>query len=615
MHIEPQESFIRVRFRRDGILYDRFTMMLAMKKPISVRAKVVGSMDIAESRLPQDGSYSETVDGVSYDFRISTLPSLYGETIVIRILSGKVDFIENNHLGMMDVQEKLFMKCLRRKAGMILTTGPTGSGKTSTLYAALRLLNDPSVNIISIEDPVEYRIEGVTQIQVNKKAGLTFEKGLRSIVRQDPDILMVGEIRDRETAEIAVHAALTGHLVLSTLHTVNAASAPLRLMDMGIAPYLLADSLSLIISQRIPGRLCPHCKRKVTLTEEKFADLSLPKEFLGETVMDAEGCAGPARYGRGGASRAPERLDFSKISLPGHRGRGLSKLDIEKLMQTYPNLTDVHATQDEPLMIRAGGALKKLRETAGEDFFTALFTSYVNEDRMNAYKKEGALDTAFSLGNTRFRLHIYKSGGKPAAAIRVLPELSALPADPDHIVTLEDPVEYVISSDKALVHQREIGEDTPSFAEGVIESLREDPDIIAVGEMRDAATIEAALTAAETGHLVFATLHTTRAKDACTRIIHAFPSTRENEIRSILSSCLQHVLTQRLCRPGKETFLMREILTNVPAVSHLIREGKDEQIPSYMEMGLQNMRTLKQAAYGLKNISEKDREKLLKTLE
>ena len=332
-------------------------------------------------------------------------------------------------------------------------------------------------------------------------------------------------------------------------------------------------------------------------------------------------------------------------------------MDIEKLMQTYPNLTDVHATQDEPLMIRAGGALKKLRETAGEDFFTALFTSYVNEDRMNAYKKEGALDTAFSLGNTRFRLHIYKSGGKPAAAIRVLPELSALPADPDkafldklsalehglvlitgpsgsgkrttlahilltavakrpcHIVTLEDPVEYVISSDKALVHQREIGEDTPSFAEGVIESLREDPDIIAVGEMRDAATIEAALTAAETGHLVFATLHTTRAKDACTRIIHAFPSTRENEIRSILSSCLQHVLTQRLCRPGKETFLMREILTNVPAVSHLIREGKDEQIPSYMEMGLQNMRTLKQAAYGLKNISEKDREKLLKTLE
>lgn len=261
---------------------------------------------------PQDGSYSETVDGVSYDFRISTLPSLYGETIVIRILSGKVDFIENNHLGMMDVQEKLFMKCLRRKAGMILTTGPTGSGKTSTLYAALRLLNDPSVNIISIEDPVEYRIEGVTQIQVNKKAGLTFEKGLCSIVRQDPDILMVGEIRDRETAEIAVHAALTGHLVLSTLHTVNAASAPLRLMDMGIAPYLLADSLSLIISQRIPGRLCPHCKRKVTLTEEKFADLSLPQEFLGETVMDAEGCEECHGSGIAGRIGAFEMIEIGR---------------------------------------------------------------------------------------------------------------------------------------------------------------------------------------------------------------------------------------------------------------------------------------------------------------
>uniref|UniRef100_UPI0040280C6B GspE/PulE family protein n=1 Tax=Dialister hominis TaxID=2582419 RepID=UPI0040280C6B len=291
---------------------DRVTMMRAMKKPIAVRAKVVGSRDIAESLLPQDGSYSETVDGVSYDFRISTLPSLYGETIVIRILSGKVDFIENNHLGMMDVQEKLFMKCLRRKAGMILTTGPTGSGKTSTLYAALRLLNDPSVNIISIEDPVEYRIEGVTQIQVNKKAGLTFEKGLRSIVRQDPDILMVGEIRDRETAEIAVHAALTGHLVLSTLHTVNAASAPLRLMDMGIAPYLLADSLSLIISQRIPGRLCPHCKRKVTLTEEKFADLSLPKEFLGETVMDAEGCEECHGSGIAGRIGAFEMIEIGR---------------------------------------------------------------------------------------------------------------------------------------------------------------------------------------------------------------------------------------------------------------------------------------------------------------
>lgn len=196
------------------------------------------------------------------------MPSVYGETIVIRILSGQVDFIEKNELGMLPLQKKIFRTKIGKKSGMILTTGPTGSGKTSTLYAALKLVCRPEISVISVEDPVEYRIPGITQVEVNEKAGLTFEKGLRSLVRQDPDVVMIGEIRDRETAEIAVHAALTGHLVLSTLHTNDAVSAPARLIDMGIPPYLLSASLSLIISQRLVKNSVPPAGRKWSLQEK-----------------------------------------------------------------------------------------------------------------------------------------------------------------------------------------------------------------------------------------------------------------------------------------------------------------------------------------------------------
>lgn len=268
VHIEPGASFVRVRFRKDGLLSDRFCLSSSMAPNLSVRVKVLGRLDVGESRLPQDGSWAEEIDGVPYDFRISVLPSMYGETIVIRILSGRVNFIEKNELGMRREQESLFRRALSKGQGLILTTGPTGSGKTSTLYAALKLLNQETVSIISIEDPVEYRLPGVTQIQVNERSGLSFARGLRSLVRQDPDIVMIGEIRDRETAEIAIHASLTGHLVLSTLHTMSAAAAPLRLMDMGIPPYLLSASLSLVMAQRLAPRLCPSCKREVVLTED-----------------------------------------------------------------------------------------------------------------------------------------------------------------------------------------------------------------------------------------------------------------------------------------------------------------------------------------------------------
>ncbi len=291
VHIEPGREGVRVRFRKDGLLYSRFHLPLSMAPGLSVRAKVLGRMNVGESRIPQDGSYTETIRDVAYDFRISILPSMYGETIVIRILSGHVAFIENNELGMLPEQKELFHRALKKKQGMILTTGPTGSGKTSTLYAALKLLNQENVSIISIEDPVEYRLPGVTQIQVNEKAGMTFAEGLRSLVRQDPDIVMIGEIRDKETADIAIHAALTGHLVLSTLHTNGAASAPLRLMDMGIPPYLLSASLSLVMAQRLVRKICPYCKKEMVLTEEMARQNELPISSVGKTVYEAAGCS------------------------------------------------------------------------------------------------------------------------------------------------------------------------------------------------------------------------------------------------------------------------------------------------------------------------------------
>lgn len=331
-------------------------------------------------------------------------------------------------------------------------------------------------------------------------------------------------------------------------------------------------------------------------------------------------------------------------------------MDIEKLVASYPAMTDIHLTEESPIMIRLYGNLKKLKEVAEPSLFDDLLAKYVPEERKMALQEIGACDSAFSVGTLRCRLHLYRSNGKRVAAIRILPELSQCGTDPDgswlekiaaldhglvlitgssgsgkstamarllqllsqkracHVITLEDPVEYLISSEKALVHQREIGRDVVDFPHGIREALREDPDVIALGEMRDAETMDAALTAAETGHLVLGTLHTTRAKEAVGRIIHGFPAAREREIRSLLAANLLSVASQRLYRTGKETYLLREILTNVPAVAHLIREGKEEQLTSYMEMGLQHMRTMKQAAYGLKGISEKEREKLLKSL-
>lgn len=282
VHIAPEEDGVYVRFRKDGKLSAFGKWPLSMAQGFSVWMKVLGGMNVGETRLPQDGSFSETADGVTWDFRISVMPTIKGETIVIRILSGAVDFIEKNHLGMTEFQRQVFKKRLLRKSGLVLTTGPTGSGKTSTLYAALKLVLTPEISAISIEDPVEYRIHGMTQVQVNEKAGLTFAKGLKALVRQDPDVVMIGEIRDRETAEIAVHAALTGHLVLSSLHTNDAVSAAARLTDMGIPPYLLAASLSLVISQRLAVKLEDEGKEEFVIGTDDIRRDFLPPAFLGK---------------------------------------------------------------------------------------------------------------------------------------------------------------------------------------------------------------------------------------------------------------------------------------------------------------------------------------------
>jgi type IV pilus assembly protein PilB len=259
VHIEPQEKDVRVRYRIDGILREVMTFALNLGPAVVSRIKVMAGMDIAERRLPQDGRVELRLDGEEIDLRVSTLPTIYGEKAELRILRSRGGVGSLEELGFLDKDVDRLKNALQNPHGIILVTGPTGSGKTMTLYAALQHLNTEEKSIVTIEDPVEFRIPGVSQVQTNPKAGLTFAQGLRAILRQDPDIVMVGEVRDRETAEIAVRFAMTGHLVLSTFHTINAAGALVRLTEMGIEPYLVASSLTTVIAQRLVRKVCPYC--------------------------------------------------------------------------------------------------------------------------------------------------------------------------------------------------------------------------------------------------------------------------------------------------------------------------------------------------------------------
>ena len=260
IHIEPQRDHSRVRYRIDGVLYDVTHLPRSLHPAVVARIKVMAMMDLAQTRLPQDGRIHVRIDSETLDLRVSTSPSTYGEKVVLRLLrlpGGKLTFTA---LGMHEHDRRRIEDLLALPHGLILACGPTGSGKTTTLYTALRMLNLPDRNIVTIEDPVEYRVDGITQIQVNPRIGLDFASALRSILRQDPDIIMVGEIRDEETARVAVHAALTGHLVLATLHTNDAPSALTRLLDMGVEPYLVASSVTGVVAQRLVRLLCPDCR-------------------------------------------------------------------------------------------------------------------------------------------------------------------------------------------------------------------------------------------------------------------------------------------------------------------------------------------------------------------
>ncbi len=267
IHIEPYEKEIEVRFRVDGILHRVLSPPKIIQDALLSRIKIVANLDIAEKRLPQDGRIRLLIGGSDVDIRVSIIPTTYGERAVLRLLDRKKGLLGLNSLGLDSYNEKLFSDFLCRTNGIILVTGPTGSGKSTTLYAALNSIHSEDKNIITVEDPVEYQLKGIGQIQVNPKIGLSFASGLRSILRQDPDVIMVGEIRDVETAAITIQASLTGHLVLSTLHTNDAASAITRILDMEIEPFLVASSLVAVLAQRLVRNICPYCKEELDFTE------------------------------------------------------------------------------------------------------------------------------------------------------------------------------------------------------------------------------------------------------------------------------------------------------------------------------------------------------------
>ncbi len=290
IHIEPQERDLRVRYRIDGVLHEMMRSPKSTQAAIISRFKIMADMDIAETRKPQDGHTALTIGGHKMDFRVSTLPTVYGERVVLRILRKDNILLRLEDLGFLPSSLERFESSFRKPYGAILVTGPTGSGKSTTLYAAVNVLNEPSRHIITVEDPVEYRLPGVNQVQTNTKAGLTFARALRSFLRCSPDVILVGEIRDQETAKIAIESALTGHLVLSTLHTNDAPGAITRLVEMGVEPFLVASAVDCVLAQRLARRLCPDCKEPYTPIKQALLDAGYREDDLPETLYRPVGC-------------------------------------------------------------------------------------------------------------------------------------------------------------------------------------------------------------------------------------------------------------------------------------------------------------------------------------
>ena len=331
IHVEPYEKEFRVRYRIDGVLYEVMRPPLKMRNAISSRLKILASLDIAERRLPQDGRIKLKIGkGREMDFRVSTLPTIYGEKTVLRLLDKSTLQLDMTKLGFEAEQLKDFTEAIHRPFGMVLVTGPTGSGKTTTLYSALSDLNKTSDNISTCEDPVEFNFAGINQVQIKEEIGLTFAASLRSFLRQDPDIIMVGEIRDYETAEIGVKAALTGHLVLSTLHTNDAPSTVTRMLNMGIEPFLVSSSLNLILAQRLARRVCENCKEELQIPLKALSDAGMkPDRLKGARLRRGKGCDECNRTGFRGRVALyevmPVREEIKDLVL-----RGGSALDIKR---------------------------------------------------------------------------------------------------------------------------------------------------------------------------------------------------------------------------------------------------------------------------------------------
>ena len=332
IHIEPFKKYTRIRVRVNGDLVELMNVSNVVHNSLATRLKLVSGMNIAEKRVPQDGRFTQVVDGVTLDVRVSSLPTVNGEKIVIRILSnGSISLRKITDLGMTEYNYQMFEKMLNGPHGVILVTGPTGSGKTTTLYAALGEIAKPNVNVITVEDPVEKNIDGINQVQVNSKAGMTFAAALRSILRQDPDIVMIGEMRDTETAEIGIRAAITGHLVLSTLHTNDAASTITRLVDMGVPSYMVASSLIGVVAQRLVKVLCPKCKKARMSTDEENELMGIDHSI---EIYEACGCPHCNNTGYKGRTAIHEIIhctnDISELIV-----NGANKDQIEKMAKTH----------------------------------------------------------------------------------------------------------------------------------------------------------------------------------------------------------------------------------------------------------------------------------------
>ncbi|HVM65915.1 MAG TPA: ATPase, T2SS/T4P/T4SS family [Acidimicrobiales bacterium] len=345
IHIEPGEHDLRVRYRIDGVLHEVMRPPKNIQSGIVSRLKIMADINIAERRVPQDGRISATIGGRGVDLRVATLPTVFGEKVVMRILDKSTALLRLDDLGFLPANLARFEQAYKQPYGTILVTGPTGSGKSTTLYATLNIVNEESKNVITVEDPVEYRLPGINQVQVNTKAGLTFAAALRSILRSDPDIVLVGEIRDRETATIAVEAALTGHLVLSTLHTNDASSTPTRLVEMGVEPFLVASALDCIVAQRLARRLCPKCRQAYQPTPAELIAAGWHEEELDDLpeLFRPVGCQACGKTGFFGRFALHEVLLVSE--------------DIERLIVDRGHSEDIKkvATAQGMLTLRQAG--------------------------------------------------------------------------------------------------------------------------------------------------------------------------------------------------------------------------------------------------------------------